>query len=452
MRKREKDIFVLGLDFGTAYTKCVLRNLSDEQECWPIEFASNGSKTYFIESLLHIRNGKRLSPLQSSMEKDDAIIRFLKMRLLSKLVKSASIWEDNDPLELCMVDAAFFLSHIIAKCRDHIENKFYYEVTDSDRQNKYDLYINMCLPVAAQNDQAKEIFLKVLLAAYSATQLRSTDAVLPKYEEIENIMKDVSKLDINKNFCTCYPETSANLISFLRSPARQNGYYALVDVGGGTVDVTLLEYNSNNKEKPLWYYHSEVIYEGSSQIEIRVKKRLPQKTVREIRRYKEDYVDSDNPGSADAELGEIYKGVILEIHNRVGKAMGDCISNSFKKFGASSIEMCKGRIRGMKFFFCGNGMSKNPYELGTRFFHSDRGWRWRPEPDSVPFQPPKDLNNKYSNLFIDNRIFKRLSVAYGMSFMSENLTNCMFPSDIPISAVKIEPQRGHNPAADYEET
>jgi hypothetical protein len=154
----------------------------------------------------------------------------------------------------------------------------------------------------------------------------------------------------------------------------------------------------------------------------------------------------------DAQLGEVYDSVILEIHNRVGKAMGDCISNSFKKFGVSSIETCKRRIRDMKFFFCGNGMSKNPYELGTRFFHSEKGWRWHPAPDSIPFQPPRDLNNKYSNLFIDNRIFKRLSVAYGMSFMSENLTNCMFPSDIKISTVQIEIQRGHNPAADYEET
>jgi hypothetical protein len=59
---------------------------------------------------------------------------------------------------------------------------------------------------------------------------------------------------------------------------------------------------------------------------------------------------------------------------------------------------------------------------------------------------------KTINRVIDNRIFKRLSVAYGMSFMSENLTNCMFPSDIKISTVQIEIQRGHNPAADYEET
>jgi len=452
MRKSKKGIFVLGLDFGTAYTKCVLRNLSNEGECWPIEFTSNGRKTYFIDSLLHIRDGKRLSPLQSSMEKDDSIIRFLKMRLLSKLINSANIWEDDDTIELCIVDAAFFLSHIIAKCRDHIENNFYPNVLDTDSHNMYDLYINMCLPVAAQNDKAKEVFLKVLLAAYSSTRLRSTDAVLPKYEEIENIIKDESKLNSYKEFCTCYPETSANLISFLKSPARQSGYYALVDVGGGTVDVTLLEYNSNNREKPLWYYHSEVIYEGSSQIEIRVKKKLPQKTVREIRMYKEGYENRNNLGNVDAQLGGVYESVILEIHNRVGKAMGDCISNSFKKFGASSIEMCKRRIREMKFFFCGNGMSKNPYELGTRFFHSEKGWRWHPAPESIPFQPPSDLNNKYSSIYIDNGIFKRLSVAYGMSFMSENLTECMFPSDIPISAVKIEMQRGYNPAADYEET
>ena len=116
------------------------------------------------------------------------------------------------------------------------------------------------------------------------------------------------------------------------------------------------------------------------------------------------------------------------------------------------MDACKRRIRNMKFFFCGNGMSKNPYELGTRFFHSKNGWGWVPEPESIPFQPPGDLYNKYSSIFIDNRIFKRLSVAYGMSFMSENLTVCMFPGDIPISAIQIEMQRGHNPAADYEET
>jgi len=447
---RKKEIYVLGLDFGTAYTKCVLRNLSNEYESWPIEFVSNGRRTYFIDSLLHVRNGKRLSPLQSSVENDDAIIRFLKMRLLSKLIKSANVWQDDDPVELCMVDAAFFLSHIIAKCRDHIEEEFYSDDVNLVPHKKYDLYINMCLPVAAQDDIAKECFLKVLLAAYSSTRYRLAEDVLPKYDEVESHIEDTAKLDSYRAYCSCYPETSANLISFLKSPARNNGFYALVDVGGGTVDVTLLEYNSK-KQKPLWYYHSEVIYEGSSQVEIRVKKLLPNKTVREIRNFKESYEGDVDADSKDIELDQIYKSVVLEIHNRVGKAMGDCIWNSFTKFGSPSIDLCKSRIRNMKFFFCGNGMSKYPYEAATRFFHGERGWRWVPGPDSIPFQPPADLSNKHSRFLNINGVFKRLSVAYGLSFMLENLTECMFPKDIPISDIKIEPQRGHNPASDFEE-
>jgi hypothetical protein len=166
-----------------------------------------------------------------------------------------------------------------------------------------------------------------------------------------------------------------------------------------------------------------------------------------LRHFKEGKSLPDNVAAED--LRASLDKVIEEIHDRVGCAMGRCIEESFKRFGYYDIRRQKDQIRGMRFFFCGNGMCPNPYEHAVRFFH--RAWDWNPEPESVPFQAPRDIQ---INPVIDGDggpVFQRFTVAYGLSFMSENLSDCMYPKQIALRPRNIREPEGYNPAADYEE-
>ena len=441
----DKEIYVLGLDFGTAFTKCIARSLRNESTSWPVEFMLNGRPRYFIDSVLRVRGSIKKTPFETSMD-DDKTIHFLKMRLLGKTSTSADFWSDGSTRDEAIADAAYFLSHVIAHARDYMSMLSRKIGKIFDGSSDSELYVNMCMPVAVQDEPTQEIFLKVLHVAYTVNQRRSESQPLPTYVEVLSCLGDPANFVDAGSFCSCYPETSANLQSFLKSPARQDGYYALVDVGGGTVDVTLLEYNSR-KNTPLWYYHSEVICEGSSQMEMRLKSIFPRFPMHKLRHFKEGKSLPDNVAAED--LRASLDKVIKEIYDRVGRAMGCCIEESFKRFGYSDIRRQKDQIREMRFFFCGNGMCPNPYEHAVRFFH--RAWDWNPDPDSVPFQAPRDLQ---INPVIDGDggpVFQRFTVAYGLSFMQENLSDCIYPKQIPLRPRNSREPDGYNPAADYEE-
>lgn len=441
----DREIYVLGLDFGTAFTKCIARSLRNESTSWPVEFMINGRPRYFIDSVLRVRGSMKKSPFETSMD-DEKTIHFLKMRLLGKTSASADLWSDGSTREEAIADAAYFLSHVIANARDYMSKLSKRIGKSFDGSSGGELYINMCMPVAVQDQPTQEIFLKVLHVAYAVNQGRCESQQLPTYDEILSCVGNPLSYADAASFCTCYPETSANLQSFLKSPARQDGYYALVDVGGGTVDVTLLEYNSRRKT-PLWYYHSEVICEGSSQMEMRLKSIFPRFPMHKLRHFKEGKGLPDNVAAENLRLS--LDKVIQEIHDRVGRAMGSCIEESFKRFGYADIRRQKDQIRGMRFFFCGNGMCSNPYEHAVRFFH--RAWGWMPDPDSVPFQAPRDLQINPSIDGDGGSVFQRLTVAYGMSFMADNLSDCIYPKQIPLRTNNGRELSSYNPASDYEE-
>jgi hypothetical protein len=441
----DREIYVLGLDFGTAFTKCIARSLRNESTSWPVEFMINGRTRYFIDSVLRVRGSMKKSPFETSMD-DEKTIHFLKMRLLGKTSASADLWSDGSTREEAIADAAYFLSHVIANARDYMSKLSKRIGKSFDGSSGGELYINMCMPVAVQDQPTQEIFLKVLHVAYAVNQGRCESQQLPTYDEILSCVGNPLSYADAASFCTCYPETSANLQSFLKSPARQDGYYALVDVGGGTVDVTLLEYNSRRKT-PLWYYHSEVICEGSSQMEMRLKSIFPRFPMHKLRHFKEGKGLPDNVAAENLRLS--LDKVIQEIHDRVGRAMGSCIEESFKRFGYADIRRQKDQIRGMRFFFCGNGMCSNPYEHAVRFFH--RAWGWIPDPDSVPFQAPRDLQINPSIDGDGGSVFQRLTVAYGMSFMADNLSDCIYPKQIPLRPNNGRELSSYNPASDYEE-
>lgn len=97
-----KRLIIIGLDFGTTYTKCVFRD--DNEESRPVSFHLNGKDTYFVDSFVNVQtevsaDNTIKSPFQGSIQRDifrnQGTRRYLKVRLLRAAIESP---QDHDLL------------------------------------------------------------------------------------------------------------------------------------------------------------------------------------------------------------------------------------------------------------------------------------------------------------------------------------------------------------------
>jgi hypothetical protein len=78
-RKSRPDyVFNVGLDFGTAFIKCIVRDVGNKA-AWPLQVTLEGQKTFLIPSRVQIHNGRVSGPLDPSGS--GVSISYLKMAL-----------------------------------------------------------------------------------------------------------------------------------------------------------------------------------------------------------------------------------------------------------------------------------------------------------------------------------------------------------------------------------
>lgn len=411
---------IAGLDFGTTFTKCIVRNLVNEAECFPVQFELKGGRfEYFVPSILIRNQGRAGTPFDTEM-RGEGYVHFLKMRLLGKIDKAAETWNPSASQEDARDDAAFFLSHVISGIYAFLVKKW----PDFGGNSDDVLRVNICIPVGDANRlDIENEFLATLCGAYACSSLAAAKSkILPSFAKVAAALR--SPLEIKKawDFCASYPETSSNLQAFFKSPARRSGFYVMVDVGGGTLDISIFRYNPTfSDEWKLTYLYAEVICSGSSQIDMRMKARMPQADITYLRALKESKKGFSGELRATAlkHLEEVQREVFVE----VGKAMGRTIENALGRISPNPALAAKD-LKSVRFFFVGKGFVKYPYEDGIRFFHQT----WPDAPAQVTLVPPSDI--RWTAGLTASEHFVRFTVAYGLSFLRENLETCKFPDQV----------------------
>ena len=141
-----KRFIIIGLDFGTTYTKCVFRD-DVNGDSRPVSFHLNGKDTYFVDSFVNVQADGTAdkaikSPFQGSLQRDilrnQGTRRYLKVRLLRAAIESP---QDYDLLSDAKLNAAFYLSHVLFHVLDKV-NRW-----ASDRRISFDnlnFLIQMC--------------------------------------------------------------------------------------------------------------------------------------------------------------------------------------------------------------------------------------------------------------------------------------------------------------------
>ena len=280
---------IVGLDFGTAFTKCMVRDFN-YRRATPVTFGHNSESASLIPSKLGWHAGRLVHPLDG-IEDAAITLSFIKMALASAAAGTVSDWldgvvrplgVDNPKRQLEAVQALviFYIERILREVHEWIQGRW----EDFGQVVGDTVYYNMAVPVAQASDATIiDAFQECLNAAVSL--LRSgtkPHASLPDCIDLVGRHK-IQQIDE----CALIPEVTANVQSYIRSRGGRHGLYLFADVGAGTVDFSVFIFYDDHGDKALTYPHAAVEHLGSSQLEFRSFHSLQTNLMEKLRLVKE---------------------------------------------------------------------------------------------------------------------------------------------------------------------
>jgi len=418
--RTEPLIVQIGFDFGTAYSKCICRDIITNK-AWihiPSE-VDDKELPFLIRGVLYIEDGKLKKLKKSTSLKEENVLYNLKQALEKVALQE---WGDpilrtystaigtKDPkklssfIEACSV---YFLAGALGDVKANVRKRLNALKSLPDDY----MAVNLALPVAdAERPKINKTYHRVLCTAW---QLADTIAGHPPIalNELEGLLccYDASLQEA----CFIYPEVSANVQGFVRSRASSPGIYLFSDTGAGTVDQGIFIFDRDSEKKEyLSYLHGSVLPLGSSYLE-----RFAAEYSEEVSFSKLEYwrVIKER-GESSKELDKARN----RISEQLAKDTTKTIESSLKKL------FVKDQINGIRMIFGGGGHCNNPYQSAAMRPFAGSTFKKPFTPDIVGLPHPHDLDIAPG----EERWLHRLSVAYGLSFLKNELTRFIYPVDV----------------------
>ncbi|EKV03865.1 hypothetical protein Lepto7375DRAFT_6183 [Leptolyngbya sp. PCC 7375] len=269
-------VIVLGIDFGTGFTKVCFWDVgSDQAEI--VTFASSTAAEPTLEQALiptklailsddTLLTGLTMTEWENSPHSIKRSIDFIKMRLADLDMPAADSWrleqvpELDDPGAVESI-CAYYLSQIVTRSQAWI------------RENRPDLFkdqtvhwsVNIGVPAAycdPSNSPTLERFHRVLSLAWvlNYSPLESTKLTLATLQQLIAHLQYWMTTNASQELLACItiPEITAAAWSFLSSRAAQDGFYTLFDVGDGTLDGSAFRFWREDGTRHLDIYETEV--------------------------------------------------------------------------------------------------------------------------------------------------------------------------------------------------
>lgn len=233
---RRRQIYI-GLDFGTTFAKVAYEVApTTEHLKRSVRFTSE-KNGYFIPTQLYFSvKEDKLSFFSEGLE-DCSVVRFFKYSMVvDGLEKNPELNSRRDflrtnPERLC---SAYYLACLITIVRKKICEK--HELTIDE----VDWYVNMGVPVgktSGSQPQVKPIYDEVLQVAWAwanGEHSKKTTIALTEFDMFyaKNRTRHVENLQT-------IPELYAEVLAYQQDNNIPEGFYAVVDIGGGTVDMAV---------------------------------------------------------------------------------------------------------------------------------------------------------------------------------------------------------------------
>lgn len=418
-KERKDPLFIqIGFDFGTAYSKCVCRDIITNK-AW-IHLPSDVDDEelpFLIHGTLQIENGQ-LKRLRKTSFQDNYVLYNLKQALEKVALQE---WEDplldsyriaigtTDPKRLSSVVeacAVYFLAGALGDVRAKVRQRFnaFTELPDDY------FAVNLAVPIAdAQIPKINETYQRVLCKAW---QLADTIPGHPpiKLNELEGLLCCYDSTE--HDACFIYPEVSANVQGFVRSRASSPGIYFFSDTGAGTVDQSIFIFERVNNKEFLTYLHGSVLPLGSSYIERYAAEMSGSVSYAQLEYWREEKERGSNVP------------VLHKARTRVSKSL---VQGTTATIALARKKLyLKDQMLGIRLIFGGGGNCSEPYESAVKCPFSGNLFRKSFTPDVVGLPRPLDLEIDPG----EEKWLPRLSVAYGLSFLKDELSRFIYPVNV----------------------
>src|SRR5574344_535723 len=231
-KKQIRNIYI-GLDFGTTFTKASYEIPSTEHMKYSVRFSNTGKQSDYFKSSVLFFNPKTLLLSFDKNTSSDIEVKYFKYSMISDSLpkffesNSTSIKTENAKEELC---SAFYLSCIISIIKDAVRNN---SVLVSDLSD-INWYINMGVPVTENNDS--DVIYKTVLNVAGAFAEKNPTAKSVNLLEFDKFFSEYKNTK-NNNLNTL-PELYAEILLYQQDNSIPAGFYSVIDVGGGTVDIS----------------------------------------------------------------------------------------------------------------------------------------------------------------------------------------------------------------------
>lgn len=204
---RESVQMVVGLDFGTAFTKVVLHGAGYKFGV-PLNDDAHGADQFLLPTRLYEDSTGNLSIRRpQNCHKTHAD---LKMKIL-----------DGNLDDGARKHITTYIAHVLRKSRDYLMT----EQGDVYRNNTLKWAVNIGLPTEKyEDDVLKETYIDLVENAWNESVLSPENGAERK---------------LHRDMIDAFPEFVAQIQGYINSMQRAPGIHVLADVGAGTVDVTV---------------------------------------------------------------------------------------------------------------------------------------------------------------------------------------------------------------------
>lgn len=430
--EREPYFVQIGFDFGTAFCKCVCRDMILDKAWIHCPPGSNGAEMpYLIPSALGC-DGRTLNHVNGVHGAyEDEVLCHVKMALQKVGLKD---WRDHTlmPFRAATMDksdeqlgtfvemcAIYLLAGAIGNVKREIAERFPGHV-DGDY-----VALNMAVPVAdVDHAGVNAVFDRVLRLAWvlSGDLAGHPSISMSDLMSLVDARAHESDAQSVREACFIYPEVSANVQGFIRSRTSRPGLYLFSDAGAGTVDQSVFLFARCDGEDHLTYLHADVFPIGSSHLERLAAINDGDESWANLERWRMKKEGGEN----DSQLQCARK----EVEGRLAKGTIKTIVCSKQKL------ISKSQINDLRIIFGGGGHCENPYgvavisQFSSPYFRPEAIAKRQSKGDTfdLGMPIPQDLPLTASQ----RRWMDRLTVAYGLSFEKGQLANFTLPKEVEI--------------------
>jgi len=380
---------VIGLDFGTAFTKVVV---GEERLRIAIPLRGRGEKTsdYLLPTVFWSTE-EGLCSIDSPLGEQHTD---LKMSLLEGNFEESEIQS-----------AATYLALVLRRVRAFIfDNK-----KGVYGANYIDWLVNVGLPTSSYHDERLATSYKRMIATAwfaSTSEGEVSEQSIKEAWQKSSIEEesDASERDLHTEAVSLFPEFVAQVTGYARSPLRRSDLHLLVDVGAGTLDATIFNVHEVEGEDKFPIFAKAVERLGTRFL---VRSRIEGRGLKE---EKELAPFAPVPKKTEfASLLGIDVATLQRndspVKQRVIKAVGSLLRYTKSR----RYPLSRRWVDGVPVFLCGGGANCDFY---TDIFSSESGKfsGFFIKPMKLPKPDQLEANG------LNDGDYNRLSVAYGLSF------------------------------------